>query len=237
MKKYTIFAGVNGAGKSTLYKIDGLDPNEARVNVDEIVQKIGDWRNINDQIKASKIAINLINKYFEEGINFNQETTLCGKSCLKNIDIAKEKGYFIILNYVGVDNVDIAKERVDIRVKKGGHDIDKKLVEKRYYESLQNLLDVIKKCDEVNIYDNTKIYNKVCVIRNNKIDWVNDDIQVNWIKPILEKYNKEMDVTRKIKDNRLSVFDTIKKIENIKNEKANNKKESLGKDKRNNKER
>ncbi|PRR86303.1 hypothetical protein [Clostridium luticellarii] len=29
--------------------------------------------------------------------------------------------YYVIMNYIGVDNCDIAKERVKIRVMKGGH--------------------------------------------------------------------------------------------------------------------
>ena len=49
MKKVLyIFAGVNGAGKSTLYNSENLD-NEikysTRINTDEIVRKIGDWKN------------------------------------------------------------------------------------------------------------------------------------------------------------------------------------------------
>ena len=34
-----------------------------------------------------------INKYFEEGITFNQETTLCGNSIIRNILKAKELDY------------------------------------------------------------------------------------------------------------------------------------------------
>lgn len=50
-----------------------------------------------------------------DGITFNQETTLCGKSIIKNILKAKELGYFIELHYVGVESAQIAKDRVKHR--------------------------------------------------------------------------------------------------------------------------
>ena len=44
MKKYEIFAGVNGAGKSTLYATKDIPAGDFRVNTDEILRKLGDWR-------------------------------------------------------------------------------------------------------------------------------------------------------------------------------------------------
>ena len=38
-----------------------------------------------DILKAGKIAVGLINEYFSDGVSFNQETTLCGKTIEKNI--------------------------------------------------------------------------------------------------------------------------------------------------------
>lgn len=44
MKKYEIFSGVNGAGKSTLYATNHVVAGENRVNTDEILKNMGDWR-------------------------------------------------------------------------------------------------------------------------------------------------------------------------------------------------
>lgn len=46
--------------------------------------------------------------------------------------MAKERGLFIIMNYIGVGNPDVAKERVKIRVSKGGQGIREDTIEKRY---------------------------------------------------------------------------------------------------------
>ena len=76
MKKYILIAGVNGAGNFTLYQtLESLKGIE-RVNTDEIVKSFGDWSSLPDVLKAGKIAVSKINEYFENGISFNQETTL-----------------------------------------------------------------------------------------------------------------------------------------------------------------
>lgn len=135
MKKYILIAGVNGAGKSTLYEtLDSLK-NMPRINTDEIVKEMGDWKDTSVLMKAGKKAVKLLNYYLMEGISFNQETTLCGKSIIRNIKKAKERGYFIELHYVGVNSVEIAKDRVKNRVLKGGHGIPESDIEKRYLVS------------------------------------------------------------------------------------------------------
>lgn len=119
MKKYILIAGVNGSGKSTLYQSLQSLHDIQRVNTDEILKEFGDWRNRTDIMTAGKMAVKKIARYFDEGITFNQETTLCGKSILSNIAKAKKRGYFIELHYIGVENADIAKERVAMRYKTG----------------------------------------------------------------------------------------------------------------------
>ena len=188
MKKVLyIFAGVNGAGKSTLYNSENLDNNikySTRINTDEIVRKIGDWKNNSDQIKAAKIAINLRNDCLKYGKSFNEETTLTGKTILKTIDKAKELGYELQLFYVGVNNPEIAKERIRNRVEKGGHNIADEIVEKRYYESLKNLKQMITKFDEVYLYDNSIKYKHIFSFINNKILY--KEKNVNWSKDAIE---------------------------------------------------
>lgn len=168
MKKYIIFAGVNGAGKTTLYQTYPEMAKMPRVNVDEIVRGIGDWKNQKDVYAAGKIAVKTIKQYFADGISFNQETTLCGKSILKNIQRAKESGYCIELYYVGLTSVVLAKERVAQRVVSGGHGIPDADIERRYWESLDHLKKVIELCDRVELYDNSVAFRQVAVFKDGK---------------------------------------------------------------------
>ena len=166
MKKYILIAGVNGAGNFTLYQtlesIKGIE----RVNTDEIVKSFGDWSSLPDVLKAGKIAVSKINEYFENGISFNQETTLCGNSIIKNIDYAKSLGYSVEVHYVGVENVEIAKSRIAYRVAHGGHNISDMDVERRYVESFKQLNMIKEKCDLIVLYDNTDAFNRFAIYQD-----------------------------------------------------------------------
>lgn len=169
MKKYILIAGVNGAGKSTLYETLEELKEMPHINTDEIVKELGDWKDMSILITAGKKAIKLWNQYLMEGISFNQETTLCGKSILRNIRKAKELGYCVELHYVGVDSVEIAKERVKSRVSKGGHGIPEEDIEKRYIETFHNLKEILKDCDLAAFYDNTEEFRRFAIFRNGKV--------------------------------------------------------------------
>ena len=58
-----------------------------------MVERIGIWKDDDLQIKCAKEAIQLIREYFEKGESFNQETTLSGRTILRNIEKAKKVGY------------------------------------------------------------------------------------------------------------------------------------------------
>lgn len=169
MKKYVVIAGVNGAGKSTLYQTYDNLKALPRVNVDEIVREIGDWRNFADVVSAGKIALKKIEEYFENESSFNQETTLCGRTIIKNIRKAKTLGYFIELHYIGLDSVEIAKQRVAYRVQQGGHGIPESDIEKRYEETFKQLNLILKECDLTAFYDNTEKFRRFAICKKGEL--------------------------------------------------------------------
>ena len=183
MATYTIFAGVNGAGKTSIYKSTYYEQNkdEKRINTDEMVARIGSWKDSNLQMKCAREAVKLIRTYINEEKSFNQETTLSGRSIINNIKKAKQKGYIIILNYIGVDTSETAKARVDLRVRKGGHGIPHEDIERRYFESLENLTKIISICDEINIYDNTDIFKLVACIEQGELVWKDEILPLSLI--------------------------------------------------------
>ena len=159
MKNLYIFAGVNGAGKSTFY-INQLEDDDfygARINSDEIVREFGDWNNPIDQNRAGRLAIKLRNSYLQKGIDFNIETTLSGHSIVNFIKKAKINNYRITVFYVGLNSVELAKQRVAIRVAKKGHDIEEKTIERRFVQSFDNLVKIIPIADVLYFYDNSQV--------------------------------------------------------------------------------
>jgi len=139
-----------------------------RINTDEILREFGDWRNHTDVMKAGKIAVMRLKKYFLEGISFNQETTLCGRSIFRNIRKAHECGYKVEIYFVGLESAELAKERVAKRVLAGGHGIPDADVERRYLESLKNLKELILVCDLVVLYDNTTEFRRFAIYKSGK---------------------------------------------------------------------
>ena len=158
MKRYTIFAGVNGAGKTILYNTVFAEDDALgmRINLDELVRERGDWRDEKLQLEAGKQAVKLVRQYLQGGVSFHQETTLAGKSIFRTIRQAKDAGFEVIMYYVGVNSVEIAKDRVHARVQKGGHGVPLALIEKRFVASLAHLKRIILLCDVVRIYDNSE---------------------------------------------------------------------------------
>lgn len=185
MPKYIVFAGPNGSGKSTLYLTNKDFFDVPRVNVDEIVcQNNGDWRNSADVVAAGKIAIQKINSCLDSRDSFNQETTLCGKSAIRNIKKAKNLGYDVELYFVYVDSVEIAKQRILQRVAAGGHGIPEADIERRYTESLEKLKEVVPLCDKVELYDNSRRFRRVASIKSGKAIAVASEIP-EWVSDLL----------------------------------------------------
>lgn len=182
MPKYILFAGVNGAGKSTLYtSINNVIHDMPRINTDEIIRSFGNWQNMGDVMRAGKIATKQIENCFSRLESFNQETTLCGKSILRNIKTARSLGYRIELYYVGVDSVEIAKQRIAYRVSHGGHGIPDKDVERRYEESFRNLKAVFSFCDRIVIYDNTVKLRNIAIYEDHREIYLSEEIP-DWFR-------------------------------------------------------
>lgn len=87
---------------------------------------------------------------------FAFETTLSTRSYHQKILLAQERGYFVTLIFFWLDSVDLAKERVRMRVLEGGHDIPVAVIERRYHRGLKNLFEMyMELCDSVMIFDNS----------------------------------------------------------------------------------
>ncbi len=183
IKKFTIFAGVNGAGKSTLYYTEANRDLGIRLNSDEILHSLGlDWRDSSAQMLAGKNLLKLQKECLENGVSFNQETTLSGKTILNAIKKAKELGYLIHLRYVGVATPEIAKERVKQRIARGGHGVSGGTIERRFKTSKENFLQVYRYCDSIIIYDNTEQMTCVASIKNGELELMEN---IPWVNALL----------------------------------------------------
>ncbi|MBR5314137.1 MAG: zeta toxin family protein [Clostridia bacterium] len=185
MKIYTIIAGANGVGKTSLYQIlKSSDDLGERINIDEIVSAKGSWMDKLLQIKATRTAMSMLNKYIANEITFHQETTLPGNVVLKQIKKAKEKGFQIRLYFVSVENVDVSLERVRKRVTKGGHGIDEGLIKKRFEAMPEQLRAILPLCDTASFYDNTVRFRRLALTKGDVIFDADMDLPV-WFNTLI----------------------------------------------------
>lgn len=101
--------------------------------------------------------LNRINELLSENENFAFETTLSTKSYKTKIQKAKDRGYRVILLFFWLQNIELAKERVRIRVSEGGHNIEPEVIERRYIRGIKNLFDIyLPIVDGAFIFDNSE---------------------------------------------------------------------------------
>jgi len=160
-KNLYIIAGCIGAGKTTasfsiLPKI--LDCTEF-VNADEIARGISPFQPEKVSFEAGRIMLHRIDDLLNKGVNFAFETTLSTKSFTQTIIKAQQKNYMVTLLFFWLNNIQLAKDRVALRVKEGGHNIQNEIIERRYHRGIKNLLKLyLPLCDNVMCFDNsTKI--------------------------------------------------------------------------------
>jgi len=144
MKNLYIIAGPNGAGKTTLsYTIlPEIFECEDFVNADEIARGLSPFNPDKAAIKAGRLMLERISELLENGQSFAFETTLSTRSYVNLVEQAKSKGYEVILLFLALETVNLAIERVEIRVSEGGHNIPTETIKRRYEAGLKNLFQL-----------------------------------------------------------------------------------------------
>ena len=144
MKKLFIIAGPNGAGKTTAsYTIlPEIFHIQEFVNADEIAKGLSPFNPDAAGLKAGRIMLNRINELLNKGLSFAFETTLSTKSYVGFVKKAQEQGYEVVLLFLALDSIELAQKRVEVRVKEGGHNIPKDVIERRYTKGLSNLFNL-----------------------------------------------------------------------------------------------
>ncbi|HEY4322719.1 MAG TPA: zeta toxin family protein [Mucilaginibacter sp.] len=158
MPNLYIIAGCNGAGKTTAsYTIlpEMLNCNEF-VNADNIAAGLSPFNPENVAIEAGRIMLTRIGELLLKKVDFAIETTLSTRSYISFIKRARKVGYKITLVYFWLNSPQEAKQRVTLRVSKGGHHIPDDVVERRYFRGIFNLLNLyMPVCDFWAIVNNT----------------------------------------------------------------------------------
>lgn len=166
MKVYTIIGGVNGVGKSSFTGVLKEQSTDLGciIDVDKITAELG-----GNALTGGKAALSKIRDCIGRGVSFTQETTLSGYKTEATAKQVKELGYRVRLFYVALDTVQESLERIQNRVKRGGHSIPHDDVTRRFAGRWEAVAKVLPYCDEAEFYDNGNGFVKVAEYRNGEV--------------------------------------------------------------------
>ncbi|MCZ4242455.1 hypothetical protein [Pedobacter punctiformis] len=96
-------------------------------------------------------------KLIENEKSFSFETVFSHPAKLELIDFAHQNNYKVYLYFIGTETPFMNLERVKDRVEKGGHLVEASKIEKRYFLTMDLLIDMLKRVDETYLWDNSGI--------------------------------------------------------------------------------
>jgi predicted ABC-type ATPase len=153
-----IIAGPNGSGKTTFVKkflplyVNCLN----FVNADLIASGLSPFSPEAAAIKAGKLMLEEIRRFWRQRADFAFETTLSGKAYVKLLKEMKESGYRIHLYFLWLRDSQLSLGRVTERVHMGGHDVPKRTILRRFDRGLYNLFHLHKPfLDSWLLFDNS----------------------------------------------------------------------------------
>lgn len=148
-KNFYLVAGPNGSGKTTLARELVTRHNIPFLNADEIARE----QNVS-MIQAGRQLLGQVEAVMSVEQSFALETTLSGKFHKTIINMARDMQYKIIFIYVFLASVEQNLQRIQQRVKLGGHNVPEDVVRRRYAKSLLNFEPTYKMSDFWMLYYN-----------------------------------------------------------------------------------
>lgn len=191
-----LVAGPNGAGKTTVINRLRADPSWLQqvepgfefpahhINPDEIAAELIDIRDPRARSKtAQQIADAEREAYLANRISFSFETVMSHPSKIAVMQIARRRGYRVILIFIGTDDPVVNLIRVKDRVAVGGHPVPDDKVVSRYPRTMGYLAKAVECADVGFIYDNSNEEPTIVAITANADVSLRDGIRIpEWIE-------------------------------------------------------
>jgi len=160
----TVIAGVNGAGKSSIAGKTLRKEGGEYFNPDEIARQLmnedASLTQHDANVEAWNMGFKQLNDAISRNVDYSFETTLGGNSITECLLKAMQQGIQVRVFYCGLASVSLHIERVKNRVLQGGHDIPEELIHKRFTSSMHNMMRLLPRCHQVNVYDNSEQLSK-----------------------------------------------------------------------------
>lgn len=160
--RITVLAGVNGSGKSSIAGAALRQDGGEYYNPDEIARRLMAGNPALSQADANAAAwrdgVRLLERAIEEReecLDLTFETTLGGNTIPRLLKLAASQDIEIHIWYAGLSSPELHIERVQARVRRGGHDISEEHIRRRYEHSRLNLIELLPSLTVLRVYDNS----------------------------------------------------------------------------------
>lgn len=154
-----VLAGVNGAGKSSIGGAAVRQQGGEYLNPDEAARVIRATAPSLTQEDANSAAwhqgVRLLKRAITERRDYVFETTLGGHTITSLLIQAAQHGIELHIWYVGLSSVTLHINRVQARVRQGGHHIPEHDIRRRYEQSRLNLIALLPHLTALHVYDNS----------------------------------------------------------------------------------
>ena len=156
--RIVVAAGTNGAGKSAIIGEYLAATGGAYFNPDLFARRLVEAGTPPAAANAAawKAGFNGLRRAIDQQDDFTFETTLGGTSIVQELHRAIAKRCKLRVWYVGLSSPELHIQRVQARVRRGGHDIPEARIRERYSRSLANLVSLIGKAAEIHVFDNSE---------------------------------------------------------------------------------
>jgi predicted ABC-type ATPase len=122
-------------------------------------------------ISAGRVLLRLVDEILSHRRSLAFESTMSGGNWRGVIDRAKKLGYEVTICFVAVSSPALAVERVQQRVREGGHSIPEATVLRRYERSLSMFFTTYRQLAQFwYFFDNSGVSAQLVAARENALD-------------------------------------------------------------------
>lgn len=201
-----MIAGPNGAGKTTLWR-DMLEPmlegewDAEYINATEIERELNAVASRNQashktsevaslgQVEAARRRALMLSASPEAQWHFVYETVFSDTKGYKLAELTRgvKAGYFVVMLFVGLDDITLAEERIRARALAGGHDVPTNVQQARFPRVFENAKRGMQIVPLAIFFDNTEefeagrgTHRPIAVIKNTVVIAQCDDMPEWW---------------------------------------------------------
>lgn len=139
--------GQNGCGKSTF--TSGMSKTMPVLDPDAFGPQGASQRT------RARALLTQVDKNIIERQSFIIESTFSGNSILRQMQQAKDCGFYVSFHFISIQGLEMMKTRVQTRHNLGGHDVPVIDQDRRFRRSANNAVKAARIAHQTSIYDNS----------------------------------------------------------------------------------